>query len=470
MAQGLAPPAAISQAANHPAVIILFVLCLIIPANFDIAGLNLSTTRFFVLIALCPLVVQWMSARAGGIRAVDLFIVLHGVWIVLALVVNHGLPRFAYGGMVMVETVGGFLIGRMLIRGASDYIMLFKLLLGVMLFLLPFALVELLTDRAIMQDLSRMVLGSSHNDVNHHPRMGLYRVQSVMQHPILFGVFCSIAVANAYFIWSYSKPAAFIRSGLALAVTFTSLSSGALLASVLQILMIGWGKVSGNAWKLLAMGAAGIYVFLSFASNRGPVVLMIETLTFNSGTGWTRIHIWRHGIDDVMRNPIFGIGLNSWTRPHWLAESVDNFWLLTSMRYGIVGWAFLAAAFILQGYKVTTARNLTDYEKQLRIGYMIGLVSLSLSLATVHIWGPPYVLILAYLGAGTWFCTRPAPPPDASAPDAEASEPSGPRTVMGAPQYSRMRAPSSGARGAAEPARKASPYSRTVLSKPKRRR
>lgn len=470
MAQGLAQPAAISQTANHRAVIILFVLCLVIPANFDIAGLNLSTTRFFVLIALCPLMIQWISARAGGIRAVDLFILLHGVWIVLALVVNHGMPRFAYGGMILVETMGGFLIGRMLIRNASDYIMLFKLLLGVMLFLLPFAFFELVSDRAIMQDLFRMVLGSSHSDVNHPPRMGFYRVQSVMQHPILFGVFCSTTVANAYFIWSYSMPAALMRTGLALTVTFTSLSSGALLASILQILMIGWGKVSGNAWKLLAIGTAGLYIFLSFASNRGPVVLLIETLTFNSGTGWTRIHIWNHGIDDAMRNPMFGIGLNNWTRPHWLAESVDNFWLLTSMRYGIVGWAFLAAAFILQGYKVTTAKNLTDYEKQLRIGYMIGLVSLSLSLATVHIWGPPYVLILAYLGAGTWFYTRPDPSPAASASDIETSQPSRPRAEMGAPQYSRMRSPSAGVREVAETARKGSPYSRTVLSKPKRRR
>ena len=151
------------------------------------------------------------------------------------------------------------------------------------------------------------------------------------------------------------------------------------------------------------------YIFLSFASNRGPVVLLIETLTFNSGTGWTRIHIWRNGIDDVMRNPIFGIGLNDWTRPFWLTSSVDNFWLLTAMRYGIVGFSFLAAGVAWHAYKVLTAKGLTAYERQLRVGYMIGLISLSLSLATVHIWGPPFVLFLAYIGAGVWFYTRPAP-------------------------------------------------------------
>lgn len=488
MAQGFAQTAAISQTASHRGLLLLFVVCLIIPANFDIFGLNLSTARFFVLIGFAPLVVQWMSGRAGGVRVVDLLILMHAFWIVLALVINHGLPRFAYGGMLLVETFGGFLVGRMLIRGASDYIMLFKLLLGVLLALLPFAFFELVSDRAILQDVSRALLGSGHGNVNHPPRMGLYRVQSVMQHPILFGVFCSTTVANAYFIWSYSRPAAMLRVGLALTATFTSLSSGALLASVLQILMIGWGKISGNAWKILAIGTTALYIFLSFASNRGPVVLLIETLTFNSGTGWTRIHIWNHGIDDVMRNKVFGIGLGDWTRPFWLADSVDNFWLLTAMRFGIVGWSFLAAAFILQGYKIMSVKTLTDYEKQLRIGYMIGLVSLSLSLATVHIWGPPYVLILAYLGAGTWFYTRPDPPPDteASEPtDARADKRAGrrmdkrvgdPHGMRGQPQFSRIRtvpadAPKVGkAAKVGKAGRKASPYSRTVLSDPKRRR
>ncbi|MFK7941956.1 MAG: O-antigen ligase family protein [Paracoccaceae bacterium] len=456
--------------------IFLFVLCLIIPANFDVAGLNLSTTRLFVLLALIPLLIQWVSARAGGILAVDVLILFHAVWVVIALVVNHGMPRFAYGGMLLAETLGGFLIGRMLIRSASDYIGLFKLLLSVLLVLLPFAFYELVSNKAIMQDLSRMILGSGHNDVNHHPRMGFYRVQSVMQHPILFGVFCSTTVANAYFIWSYSLPAATIRMGIALTATFTSLSSGALLASVLQILMIGWGKVTGNAWKVLAMGTAGLYVFLSIASNRGPVVLLIETLTFNSGTGWTRIHIWRHGIDDVMRSPVFGIGLNDWTRPFWLADSVDNFWLLTAMRYGVVGWSFLAGAFIMQGYKVVSAKNLTDYEKQLRIGYMIGLISLSMSLATVHIWGPTYVLLLAYLGAGSWFYTRPDSAPGALDSDTDADavdgarQPAKPRMAMGQPQYSRMRSAPAETPKTAKAPRRASPYSRTVLSDPKRRK
>ncbi len=498
MAQGLAQPAVLSQPSDQRTVLALFVLCLLIPANFNIAGLNLSASRLYTLIVIIPFGLQWLSGRAGGIKPIDMLLLLHSIWIVAALVMNHGSPRFAYSGMLAVETFGGFLIGRMLIRSASDYVTLFKLLLAMLVLLLPFAFFELITDRAIMQELSRMVLGSGHSNVNHYPRMGLYRVQSVMQHPILFGVFCSITVANAYFIWSHSLPAGGIRAGLALTVTFTSLSSGALLASMLQLLLIGWGKVTGNAWKLLAIGVAVLYVFLSVASNRGPIVLMIETLTFNSGTGWTRIHIFNHGIDDALRNPIFGIGLKDWTRPSWLTPSVDNFWLLTAMRFGVVGWLLLAAGVIWHGYKIATAQNLTEYERKLRIGYMIGLVSLSLSLGTVHIWGPPYVLFLAYLGAGVWFYTRPetatapgaaaaaqpeegrrdkrgrAPttrmrrtPAQAGAPSDKASE-KAPDDTVGKTPVKKRDALKTG--GAPKPARRPSPYGRSVQSGPKQRK
>ena len=99
MAQDLAQSATTPQTGSPRVALSLFVLCLLIPANFNLGGLNLSTTRFFVVLALIPLLMQWMSARAGRIGLVDILIVLHSIWIVLALVVNHGMPRFAYGGM-----------------------------------------------------------------------------------------------------------------------------------------------------------------------------------------------------------------------------------------------------------------------------------------------------------------------------------------------------------------------------------
>ena len=72
--------------------------------------------------------------------------------------------------------------------------------------------------------------------------------------------------------------------------------------------------------------------------------MLITYLTFNSGTAYWRLHIWNFGSAEVWRNPLFGIGLNDWARPSWMwTASVDNFWLLTAMRYGIPAFLLLVA-------------------------------------------------------------------------------------------------------------------------------
>lgn len=400
---GTDPKVTAAPSAGVGVILTLFVLSLLIPASYELLGLRLSAERMMVLCAIIPLGVAWVSGKAGRIIPLDILMLLHALWMIIALVANHGTERFAYGGILFVELFGSYLIGRVLIQGAASYKRLFQLMLLAMLVLLPMALMELFSGRAYMQEFFRMALGSAHGDVDHPPRMGLWRVQSVMQHPILWGVFCSIAVVNAYHIWSHKMSAGLSRMGLAFMSSFFSLSSGALLASLLQVLLIAWGWLTRGAWKPLAIGFLSLYVFLSLASNRGPVIILIETLTFDPSTGWMRVHIWRHGIDDALANPIFGIGLNEHSRPYWLASSVDNFWLLTAMRYGIFSFLLLATGLIWHLYRIVTEKGLTDYEKRLREAYVIGLVSLAFALCTVHFWGPPYLLFFAYVGAGVWF-------------------------------------------------------------------
>ena len=52
---------------------------------------------------------------------------------------------------------------------------------------------------------------------------------------------------------------------------------------------------------------------------------MIDNLAFDAKTGWGRTEIFQYGAAEVLRHPIFGIGLNDWVRPWWRKPSVDNF-------------------------------------------------------------------------------------------------------------------------------------------------
>jgi hypothetical protein len=170
----------------------------------------------------------------------------------------------------------------------------------------------------------------------------------------------------------------------------------------MQIFMILWDKLTRGSWKLLSGLTLGVYVFLELFSNRGPVVLLIETMTLNPRTGWWRIHIWNYGTNSVYQHPIMGIGLNDWERPYWLASTVDNFWLLMAMRHGLIAAMFVCLAFALHFLFVVRARHVDPGTQSIRTGYLITLAGLLFVLATVHVWNEMAVFAMFFLGAGSF--------------------------------------------------------------------
>ena len=137
-------------------------------------------------------------------------------------------------------------------------------------------------------------------------------------------------------------------------------------------------------------------------SNRTIFQLIASELSFSSGNAFHRIRIWNNAIDDVYRNPIFGIGLNEWTRPHWMKPSIDNFWLVMALRYGIPGFLLLTLVIVVTLIKVLRA-PLTGQYARARTGYVIVLSSLAFCASTVHLWDATYCFLLFLLGAGQWF-------------------------------------------------------------------
>jgi O-antigen ligase len=184
-------------------------------------------------------------------------------------------------------------------------------------------------------------------------------------------------------------------------MTFTSLSSGPLLAVALQIIMIGWGWITRNAWWALIGLAVIAYVAIDLLSNRTPVQVLISYLTFSPANAYTRLAIWNFGSAEVLRHPLFGIGLNNWERPSWMTSSVDNFWLATAMRYGLPGVLLLMAGIAANLVQIIRA-DLPDRLKPVRDGYVIATVGTLMVLSTVHVWGSAAALILFYFGAGNW--------------------------------------------------------------------
>ncbi|MBM9593924.1 O-antigen ligase family protein [Roseitranquillus sediminis] len=430
-------------AATSAGLMVVFFVTMIMPVSVDVVGLRLTPLRIFLLLAFVPLFVRLVSGQVGRLNGVDICMMLFCVWMYVTLLVNNGMSRFAYSGISTVELLGGYLVGRCLIRNATDFKLFFQIQLGTMLFLAPFALIDHLTNRQIWSDILSIFGDAKYRGGSSRPRWGLQRVSTGFDHPILYGLYCSLAAATTFYIWRDRIAGALGRFAFVAGMVFMSLSSGALLSVMIQFYLMLWDWITRSKWKLLALLFVVAYVALSVLSNRGPILIFIEELTFSPGTGWTRIHQWNYGTAEVMRNPILGMGLlgGDWERPGWLTSSVDNFWLVIAMRHGLPGIGFLVGAFILLTRRTVSAGPLPPLEARYRTGFMIAFIGLCFTLATVHIWGAVSVYSMCFLGIGVWFAevARPEPEPAADPPD-PAARPAGPAPGK-APKIRRELAP-----------------------------
>lgn len=382
--------------------IVAMVIAVWTPMTLQILGLRLDSYRIFVLLAALPVIVAFLNRDIVTPNLSDLLFTLFTAWLFLTFLVIHGQERFNYAVMTALEYQIGYMLARILIRGPRAYRFFLDALLVSFVVMLPILYVELFTNRQILQDVLGSIVPVSRK-VGAEMRLNLFRSAGTMPHPILFGMFCSTFLAAMLYRFRGAFSKQVFACAVVTAMTFASLSSAPLLSLMLQILLIAWAVVMKGRWKLLILTFVAIYIFLELASNRGPIILLIETLTLSPRTAWWRVHVWNFGVDNVLANPIFGIGLNDWVRPSWLAPTVDNFWLNTALRHGLPAVIFLIAALALHYRRVVTA-GLSDPDlRSLRLGYLISLTGLFFTLATVFAWGPIVLIISFFFGAGAFF-------------------------------------------------------------------
>lgn len=398
-------PAQVAQA-TAPLLLMVFVISILPPVYFHIGETRLSLTRIFLLLTFLPLGFRLISGKAGPLRAIDIFLILFSVWMAVTTLLHQGLSRIPLAGMSVVELLGGYFVGRTLIANATDYRLFLRYLFWAQIFLLPFSMIEFFTNINILHDIFGLFFETFEKAASQTWRNGYARVISGFEHPILYGLFCSIMVSPLFYLYRDQPIKAIFSMTLPISMTYMSLSSAPIISAGLCTMMIAWDCVTKSRWKPLIWTIVTIFIFLSIASNRGPIIILIDSLTFDPHTAWTRIWTFRYGSAEVMRNPILGIGFTSdWPRPSWLTPSVDNFWLLIAMRHGLTGIILLGTAFGAGIWAILRVKNLDRTTSFLRTGYVIALVGLYFSLATVHVWGDTSSLIMCFIGAGMWLCS-----------------------------------------------------------------
>ena len=395
--------AEIADAVRAPLLLVLFLVALVLPVAIEVAGMRLTPIRIFLLVTFVPVALKVISGGAGRVRLADAVFVVFGAWMMLTIIRAEGMSRLPYSAILAVEIMGGYFLGRLLIRSPADWKRFIVLHFIVLLVLAPFVAVELFTGRQIWAELLDPIGEVQWRPRSSRPRMGLERVLTGFDHPILYGLFCSLGAAATFYIWRDRFFYAVARVGFMTGMTFASLSSGPLLSVMIQAMLVGWDMVTRGAWKTIVAIVATIWIFLTVASNRGPVIIFIETMTFSANNAWTRVNQWRYGWENVMDHKLYGIGLLPWEGPTWLGQSIDAFWLAIAIRHGLVGMLLIFAALVLVLWGTLRRRDLDPLVARYRTGWMIGFTGLFFTLTTVHVWDAISVVVMFYVGAGVWY-------------------------------------------------------------------
>ena len=413
---------AASRAARLPLPVVVFMIALVVPFIISVGELRLSVYRICLLVMIVPLVFSWLSGRAGRIRTADLALFLACAWATVSFSVLHGLAvGVELGGIFFAETMGAYLLARCGIRNADQFFRMARLLFWIILFLLPFAIVETVTSRNLLLQAANAVWHSQYA-ITKDPRWGLFRVQTTFEHPILYGAFCGSAVGLAWMVLGHGRSLVRRAGGtlLVLVATGLSLSSGILTGVVAQILLIGWNatlKTVRGHWLILAGLVAAAWIFLEFAANRPPAVIFINYFSFDQHSAYMRVHIWNFTTASIAEHPLFGTGFDEWARPSWMRSSIDMFWVLYGVRNGLPAQLALGAAFFAAVLPLAFRRGLDPRRSDYRLGLVLALVGFFLSGWTTSYWNATYVWFVFLLGSGAWLLD--AAPDRAPAPDPE---------------------------------------------------
>jgi hypothetical protein len=389
---------------------VLYLLSVVIPIMFNVGPLLLSGLRLYLLLLILPLMVRLFSGHFGRVSVIDILFILHIGWATLALAMNNPDKVVSQIGSVGMEFLGGYLVGRAYIRTSEEFAALCRWVISLVLCTLLFAIVETQTDNPVIIETIRKIPGFlSVENINYEPRLGLKRAQVVFAHPIHYGLFCSVAFSLAFVaLKDQTLPAKrYVISGLVMLSGFLSLSSGALLAIFLQLFLILWAslfdKIRWRWWLLLGLGCAS-YVIIDLISNRPPVTAVLSRMAFSTHNLYIRTIIFEWGMKNVWDNPILGIGLNEWVRPSYMTSgSIDNFWLVIVIRYGIPGFLLLVTGYVIGLFRVMGRNFDTDpVLLHFRRAWVFTFLGLSFTLSTVHIWTNIYSFVFFMFGAGMW--------------------------------------------------------------------
>ena len=404
-------------------IVVIYFLMIVLPIQFNIGSVFMTGVRLVLLITTIPLGLRLFRGQFGRIVPTDLLLVIYLLWAVATLFINSPSEAVNIGGVYTLEVFGGYVLARAYVRTAAQFHAMCRGLFAVLIFTLPFAIYEMQTGKALIliliEKLPAVSSYADYTDSLFGRRLGLERSQVIFSHPIHYGLFCASLFSFA--VVSFRRQIAgyqrFILGFFISVGVLASVSSGAIFPLILQLGLVVWAWVFrwiSSRWTILVVIVTFCYVVVDLISNRTGIEVFLSYTALSSHTAYGRLIIFEWGMVNVWKSPFIGIGLNDWERPFWLAPSIDNFWLIAAMRYGIIGFFLLVSSYLTLVWAVMRRNLETDIPVwQIRRGWVFMQIAMILTLGTVDIWETALSYVFFLLGSAAWLVSAQAIAPEA---------------------------------------------------------
>lgn len=390
--------------------IALFFVVLLIPGSFYI-GVRMTPLRLYLLAMAIPTFLRLRADPTIRLTGVDVLIFLAIFWRVVGIFANHGLSELTFALATFSELFLGYLLGRVYVRSAADFRWFFTCFLAGLVFLLPFALLEMITQTRVLRNLWGVVLTQAESPTTAQIRFGVMRAITAFEHPTIFGGFCAIGFANFYYLYLKRFPLNFLLAAFAVFMSALAISSSSVIVLGLQAALIFYDRlIRGSVtykWLFLVLFVVVIWYSFSLLTGKTVPEYIITEIMFSPVSGEARTLHYIYGSQEILRHPLFGVGLGDWGSPYWLSQNIDSFWLSLSVRYGVPALILTLTALVMHLMMVFRSTRLNEEELNIRTGYMISFGATVLMFSSVSFFAATLVFFMAFCGAGAWLYDTP---------------------------------------------------------------
>jgi len=379
--------------------VVVYLVLMTIPSElyFNVLGVRLELYRIFLVLVSFVFIKDFL--RFNRFQLPEKMLFLYCFYCFIGFLINHGVGGIQSGIILFLEIFVGYFIGLSIAGSAAK----FKRVLGfisVFYFLMiPFAIIESQNGYRLLHVFFAELVGNPVLDYlgDSYLRHGLHRASTVFSHPILYSV-CAVMFIPIYFALYHKAKAAFLISGIYVAM-ITSVTSVGFLMVLLQVGMVVLKYISKfyrNVFKHVVLLSLFSFLILNFLSNRGPVLLFVQTMALNPDTAYARYLQWFYSFDDIQANPFFGIGFYEWSRPFWMLISIDSFWLMTVLQNGIPALVFLFMFFTVSTKRYWVAWRTTN--SILFFAYFVSAFSVIFAAFTVDYFDRAQLMVFLLFG------------------------------------------------------------------------